>query len=95
MLLRVFFTFGVYPVSLLHGEPTFQPVSICSVPVVVTYCTQTSSVMALVLLLLQSTGPFLLAYGVSCNISRYNYYVVICVLSLKFQILHSAYILLS
>lgn len=85
----------LYPVSLPHGEPTFQPVSICSVPVVVRYYTQTSSVMAPALLLLQSTCPLPLACGVSCNVSRYNYYVDISVLSLKFQILHSAYILLS
>lgn len=85
----------LYPVSLPHGEPTFQPVSICSVPVVVRYYTQTSSVMAPALLLLQSTCPLPLACGVSCNVSRYNYYVVISVLSLEFQILHSAYILLS
>lgn len=60
----------LYPVSLPHGEPTFQPVSICSVPVVVRYYTQTSSVMAPALLLLQSTCPLPLACGVSCNVSR-------------------------
>lgn len=40
----------LYPVSLPHGELTFQPVSICSVPVLLRYYTQTSTVVATALL---------------------------------------------